>query len=105
MGDARRRLDKSRYRVCCGLPCSKLACADKRIALVNGNSVYTALPAIPNPKNEALKIGEALKGLGYQATTAVDEDKKTMKEVIERFSASAGDADVASSISAVTAIR
>jgi uncharacterized caspase-like protein len=71
------------------------AFADKRIALVIGNSAYTALPAIPNPKNEALKIGEALKGLGYQATTAVDVDKKTMKEVIERFSASAGDADVA----------
>ncbi len=71
------------------------AFANRRIALVIGNGSYDALPTLPNPPNEAARIGEALKRLGYEATIAVDLNKQSLNDAILEFAASVRDADVA----------
>ena len=46
------------------LACSP-ASADKRVALVVGNSSYKHAPLLPNPANDATAIAETLKGAGF----------------------------------------
>jgi uncharacterized caspase-like protein len=39
--------------------------ADKRVALIIGNSAYKSVPALDNPKNDASLMAETLRGLGF----------------------------------------
>jgi hypothetical protein len=43
------------------------AFADKRVALVIGNSSYAPAPALDNPVNDATAVSVMLKGAGFQA--------------------------------------
>lgn len=48
---------------------------EKRIALVIGNSAYRNTPALSNPKNDAIAMGQALKRLGFDAEVRSDLTK------------------------------
>ena len=42
-----------------------VAHADKRVALVIGNSAYRAVPTLPNPAADARLMSDTLKSLGF----------------------------------------
>jgi hypothetical protein len=69
--------------------------ADKRAALVIGNSAYRQVPALPNPKNDAEDVGRSLQALGFETIVATDLDRGGMNDALERFSRLVSDADVA----------
>jgi uncharacterized caspase-like protein len=58
--------------------------AEKRIALVIGNSSYTFAP-LPNPENDADLMSRTLKGLGFDVITAINATQKNMKKSIKAF--------------------
>jgi TPR repeat protein len=70
------------------------AAAEKRVALVVGNSSYTGLKPLRNPGNDAADIAAALKGLGFEVTSGTDLDRAAMMRAIETFTAAARTADV-----------
>jgi len=47
-----------------------VAHAEKRVALVIGNSAYQNAPALINPKNDAQDIGKSLRELGFSTIVA-----------------------------------
>src|SRR5690349_7228640 len=51
-----------------------VAGAEKRIALVIGNSAYENVTALPNPANDAREIGKFLNGAGFEVIQATDLD-------------------------------
>ncbi|MGY3107040.1 hypothetical protein ACVWWR_003195 [Bradyrhizobium sp. LM3.2] len=69
--------------------------ADKRVALVIGNSAYRNVPALPNPINDAADVGAALKRSGFDPLIATDLDQAAMQETVLRFAREARGADVA----------
>jgi uncharacterized caspase-like protein len=71
------------------------AAAEKRVALVVGNSNYTEVGTLPNPVNDANAISAALKGAGFEVILGVNVDKKEFDTRIRNFAALLEDADVA----------
>jgi hypothetical protein len=72
------------------------AFADKRVALVIGNSSYRHAPALDNPINDATAVSVMLKGAGFQVVeTRSNLDLAAMGRVIRDFAAMTYDADVA----------
>ncbi|HEX9208971.1 MAG TPA: caspase family protein [Bradyrhizobium sp.] len=69
--------------------------ADKRVALVIGNSAYRNVPALPNPTNDAADVGAALKRSGFDPLVATDLDQSAMQDAVLRFAREARGADVA----------
>ena len=47
------------------LAVSPPALAEKRVALVTGNSAYRSIAPLDNPKNDAKLIADTLAGLGF----------------------------------------
>ena len=72
-----------------------VAHAEKRVALVIGNSAYQHTPALINPKNDAQDIGKSLRDLGFSTIVATDLDRAGMDEVLDRFSRTVGGAEIA----------
>ena len=70
------------------------AAAEKRIALVIGNSAYQNTAALPNPRNDAEDVAAQLKGLGFQVITGLDLDKAGMDIKITEFAQALNGADV-----------
>ena len=60
--------------------------ADKRFALLIGNSAYETLP-LKNPVNDARAMGEALAECGFQVTLLENANKRRMEEAIRAFGA------------------
>ncbi|MGR9052380.1 MAG: caspase family protein [Gammaproteobacteria bacterium] len=60
------------------------ALAEKRIALVIGNSAYRDSP-LTNPVNDAKDMSEALKEDGFEVSTFTDIDRKQMRDAIRDF--------------------
>jgi carboxyl-terminal processing protease len=61
--------------------------AEPRVALVIGNSAYKgALPALPNPANDAKLMAQALKNVGFDVVEAEDASQADMKRAIAEFS-------------------
>lgn len=56
-----------------------------RLALVIGNSAYTAVSPLPNPQNDAADVGAALGRLGFDVTTLLDGDRAGMDEALGAF--------------------
>ena len=52
------------------------AYAEKRVALVIGNSAYLHTAALYNPKNDAADMAEALRRLGFEVLDGRDLDKR-----------------------------
>ncbi len=64
---------------------SRPALAEKRVALVIGNSAYQNTVVLPNPRNDAMAISEALKRLGFETAVWTDLDKAGMDRAIRSF--------------------
>jgi hypothetical protein len=74
---------------------SSAAHAEKRVALVIGNSAYQNTGELRNPSNDASDVTAALKRLGFQVTDGRDLDKRAMERAIRQFGLSLEGADVA----------
>ncbi|MDH6258304.1 SUMF1/EgtB/PvdO family nonheme iron enzyme [Bradyrhizobium sp. BR13661] len=72
------------------------AFADRRIALVIGNSAYERVPQLPNPANDATAMAEMFKKAGFD-TVALKLDVKAvdMRRSLRDFSEAVRDADLA----------
>jgi invasion protein IalB len=72
------------------------ALAEKRVALVIGNSAYANVGALPNPANDAAKIGAMLKASGFEVVDVrQNAGVADMRRAFSNFSESAHDADFA----------
>ena len=71
------------------------ALAERRVALVIGNSAYRNAAALPNPKRDAAALADKLKALGYEVTLKTDLDYDQMRRALRAFSRIADGADVA----------
>ena len=70
--------------------------AERRVALVIGNSSYVHAPALDNPVNDVTAVSVMLEGAGFQVVeTRNNLDNTAMRRAIREFSAMARDADVA----------
>ncbi|MFN5037032.1 MAG: YARHG domain-containing protein [Bradyrhizobium sp.] len=74
------------------------AAADKRVALVVGNSTYQNVSRLQNPKGDAQLVAETLQRLGFALVggqAQVDLDKAGFDAAIQRFGSQLMGADVA----------
>jgi carboxyl-terminal processing protease len=73
------------------------ALADKRIALVVGNSAYQNVPRLDNPKNDATLMAMTLRSLGFTLIgdgPQLDLDKAGLDLAVQKFGSSLQGADV-----------
>lgn len=63
------------------------AMAESRLALVIGQSAYKAVPALPNPANDAKAIEQMLGEAGFEVTAANDLGQTQLREVVGDFAA------------------
>jgi hypothetical protein len=74
------------------------ASAEKRIALVIGNSAYQSVSRLANPRNDALLVAETLSRLGFTLVgggAQVELDKASFDGAVQRFGNALIGADVA----------
>ena len=71
------------------------ASAEKRVALVIGNSAYREVAPLRNPRNDAEDVAAALQRLGFETALGLDADRTAMEKAIEDFSSKVEGADVA----------
>ncbi len=69
--------------------------AEKRVALVIGNTAYQHTRILPNPRNDAAAIGKVLEDIGFKVTVKTDQGYGDMRRVIRDFGQSANGADIA----------
>ncbi len=71
--------------------------AERRVALVLGNSAYQHAPALPNPVNDARAIALSLRQAGFDlvgGAAQLDLDKAAVERVIREFGGKLAGADV-----------
>src|ERR1700730_4122502 len=74
------------------------AVADKRVALVVGNSAYRNVGRLDNPQNDARLMADTLRGLDFALVGGgpqIDLDKAGFDNVLQKFGAAVQGADVA----------
>jgi len=72
---------------------SEAFAAERRVALVIGNSSYIHAPALDNPVNDVTAVSVMLEGAGFQVVeTRNNLDNTAMRRVIREFSAKTRDA-------------
>jgi formylglycine-generating enzyme required for sulfatase activity len=69
--------------------------AERRVALVIGNSAYNSAAALRNPRNDANDMAETLKKFGFEVTLGLDLDQGQFAGTIEKFARTLDGADVA----------
>src|SRR5882724_5825560 len=70
--------------------------ADRRVALVVGNSHYSnASLFLANPKNDAEDVAAALRGIGFEVLQVIDANKRDLDLNMAKFARLAIDADAA----------
>lgn len=69
--------------------------AERRLALVIGNSSYLNVPSLPNPGNDANDMTAKLESLGFQVTRGVDLSYQDMRKTIRSFVAALKNTDIA----------
>ncbi len=69
------------------------ASAQKRVALVIGNSAYKNTPPLANPRNDAADVVAALKGFGFEVVEGYDLDKTGMDRTVRNFAVALQGAD------------
>ena len=79
--------------VCAFLPAN--AFADKRVALVIGNSNYEKIVKLPNPANDATDVAKVLRDLDFKVIEIEDADKNQFDRKLAEFARLALDADAA----------
>jgi hypothetical protein len=70
---------------CAALMLAPAARAEKRAALVIGNSQYVNAPPLANPKNDATDVAAALNSLGFDVILGLDLDKRGFEERAREF--------------------
>jgi hypothetical protein len=68
--------------------------AEKRVALVIGNSAYRHAPPLDNPRNDAVDIAAALSKLGLQVIEGVDLDRAGLERKVRDFAKALAGADL-----------
>jgi len=63
------------------------ALAENRLALVIGQSAYRAVPALPNPANDAKAMSQLLGEAGFEVLAAADLSQNEMREKVSDFAA------------------
>jgi uncharacterized caspase-like protein len=72
------------------------ASAEKRVALVIGNSAYQHTRTLPNPRNDAEAVAKLLRENGFaDVTLKNDLDYRAMREAVRVFGDAAREADIA----------
>ncbi len=61
------------------------AASERRVALVIGNSSYTAVTALKNPKNDAQDMAATLSDLGYEVVVELDTSQSEMLRALRDF--------------------
>ncbi|MGY8677097.1 caspase family protein [Bradyrhizobium sp. UFLA05-153] len=70
--------------------------AEKRVALVIGNSAYKSVPKLTNPVNDATLVGGMLKKAGFDAVDVrLDVSAADMRRALREFAGRTRDAEVA----------
>ncbi len=69
--------------LCLVLPSGGMA--QKRVALVIGNSAYQSAPPLANPRNDATDMAAALAKLGFQVLDGFDLDKASFDKKVRDF--------------------
>ena len=90
------RLIVSAFLMCAGM--GSAAHAEKRVALVIGNSAYRAVPALPNPTADARLMSDTLLSLGFFVVgggAQLDLDKAGFDNALQQFGQQLAGADVA----------
>lgn len=63
------------------------ALAENRMALVIGQSAYRAVPALPNPANDAKAMAQMLGEAGFEVTSAADLSQNELRQQVGDFAA------------------
>ncbi|MDK9695566.1 MAG: caspase family protein [Siculibacillus sp.] len=71
------------------------AAAERRVALVIGNSSYKSIVALSNPRNDAEDMSSALRSLGFEVMLRTDVQKNDIRNVLKDFSRLTSGADTA----------
>lgn len=71
------------------------ASAERRVALVLGNSQYQHAPALANPVRDAKAVSERLQQLGFEVVSGFDLTKMQTQETIAQFARQVRGADIA----------
>ncbi|MGI9382581.1 MAG: caspase family protein, partial [Methyloligellaceae bacterium] len=72
------------------------ALAEKRAALVIGNSAYEHAQRLPNPANDALAVAATLRSIGFRdVEVAIDQNIDDLRRSIRKFGEKAASVDVA----------
>jgi hypothetical protein len=71
------------------------AAAEKRVALVIGNSNYVRAGKLANPVNDATKVSKALRHFGFEVILGVDLDRRAFEGKVRSFSRALARADTA----------
>src|SRR4029077_8215789 len=80
------------------IACAAPAAAEKRIALVIGNSAYRSVTPLDNPASDAVLMAETLSAVGFTligGRAQLDLDKSAMDGVVQNFGRQVQGADVA----------
>jgi tetratricopeptide (TPR) repeat protein len=73
---------------------SPIVTAERRVALVIGNSEYRSVPFLPNPRRDAAAVADALRQVGFQSVELViDLDRDRMVKALRSFRDQADKAD------------
>src|SRR3954468_4810923 len=68
--------------------------AERRVALVVGNSAYSNAASLRNPRNDASDMAETLKKIGFEVELGLDLDQQNFAVTIEKFARALDGADV-----------
>ncbi len=68
--------------------------ADRRVALVIGNSQYQATAPLKNPENDAKAVAAKLGGLGFEVVEGYNLSYDAMRDKVRDFAREASDADL-----------
>lgn len=69
------------------------AWAEKKVALVIGNSNYKHATPLPNPTNDARAMSRMLEKIGFEVVSGTDLDRQAMADSMKLFAAKAENAD------------
>jgi uncharacterized caspase-like protein len=74
---------------------SEPAFAEKRVALILGNSIYQNVPPLSNPINDGAVMAATFKNAGYDVVSRFDLSALDTRRVLRDFADRARDADIA----------
>jgi TPR repeat protein len=76
------------------VPKIEVAPPERRVALVIGNSAYRSVPVLPNPARDAASVAQALRRVGFQSVTLVnDVTREKAAEALREFAKEADKSD------------